>query len=195
MTDFLFLANNLALDYANTEVMLAGVPTDLLKDFADLTEWCHKAGLAPASEMQSMASRWGETQEVLRAFQSARELRRVLHTTVEKVARTGRVPAYLATTLNRVLQDPRLVTEVAYSHGRLQISPRWALEKPDDLLVPVAHDAAHFFALADYSAIRKCENPDCILFFYDTSKNHSRRWCSMDLCGNRAKVSAFRQRH
>jgi len=60
--------------------------------------------------------------------------------------------------------------------------------------VPVAHYAANFFATADYSAIRKCENPTCILFFYDTSKNHSRRWCSMELCGNRSKVAAFRER-
>jgi predicted RNA-binding Zn ribbon-like protein len=71
----------------------------------------------------------------------------------------------------------------------------WLLEKPEDLIVPVAHLAAEFLSSADYSAIRKCENPDCILFFYDTSKNHTRRWCSMGLCGNRAKVAAFRERN
>ncbi|MGH9678293.1 MAG: CGNR zinc finger domain-containing protein [Candidatus Acidiferrum sp.] len=73
----------------------------------------------------------------------------------------------------------------------MKTEPRWLLEKPADLIVPLAHRAALFFARADYAAIRKCENPKCILWFYDTSKNRSRRWCSMDARGNRAKVAAF----
>ncbi len=80
------------------------------------------------------------------------------------------------------------------SANELRTKPRWILEKPRDLLVPLAHCAANFFATADYPAIRKCEDPKCILWFYDSSKNHSRRWCSMELCGNRAKVAAFRER-
>lgn len=194
MPDYLFLANDLALDIVNTEVILAGVPSDLLQTFANLTEWCEKAGVGSAGGMRRLAADWAETEEAKRAMQSARELRGVLRKSVEKVAKTGRIPVALAAALNNRLHDPRLATDVFYSHGRLKTSPRWVLEKPHDLLVPVAYDAANFFATANYSGIRKCENPDCILFFYDTSKNHSRRWCSMDMCGNRAKVSAFRER-
>ena len=47
---------------------------------------------------------------------------------------------------------------------------------------------------ADLALVKKCENPVCVLFFYDTSKNHSRRWCSMSVCGNRMKVAAHYQR-
>ncbi|WP_067485597.1 CGNR zinc finger domain-containing protein [Actinomadura hibisca] len=43
--------------------------------------------------------------------------------------------------------------------------------------------------------IRKCANPDCVLWFYDISKNGRRRWCSMDACGNRAKTDRYQQRH
>ncbi|MFF5204538.1 CGNR zinc finger domain-containing protein [Streptosporangium sp. NPDC000396] len=43
--------------------------------------------------------------------------------------------------------------------------------------------------------IRKCANPACVLWFYDISKNGSRRWCSMEACGNRAKTVRFQQRH
>jgi predicted RNA-binding Zn ribbon-like protein len=47
---------------------------------------------------------------------------------------------------------------------------------------------------ADPSLVKKCENAACVLFFYDTTKNHSRRWCSMRVCGNRMKVAAHYQR-
>ena len=194
MPDFLFIANDPCLDFVNTEVILAGVRTDLLQSFADLTEWLGKASVASASAMHRLATDWAGAPEANTTLQAARELRSVLRISVEKVAKTGRVPSTLATALTERLQNPRLATDVLYSQGRLKTQPRWLLEKPRDLLVPVAHYAAHFFTTADYSAIRRCENPRCILFSYDTSKNHSRRWCSMDLCGNRAKVSAFRRR-
>lgn len=43
--------------------------------------------------------------------------------------------------------------------------------------------------------IRKCANPTCVLWFLDTTKNGSRRWCSMEACGNRAKTARFQQSH
>ncbi|HEY1176305.1 MAG TPA: CGNR zinc finger domain-containing protein, partial [Phytomonospora sp.] len=43
--------------------------------------------------------------------------------------------------------------------------------------------------------IRKCANPDCLLWFLDVSKNGRRRWCSMEGCGNRAKAERFAERH
>jgi predicted RNA-binding Zn ribbon-like protein len=39
--------------------------------------------------------------------------------------------------------------------------------------------------------LRRCANHDtCVLMFLDTSRSHTRRWCSMELCGNRSKVAA-----
>jgi predicted RNA-binding Zn ribbon-like protein len=46
----------------------------------------------------------------------------------------------------------------------------------------------------DFSLIRRCEHPECVLWFYDRTKAHKRRWCSMALCGNRHKVAQFRKR-
>jgi len=194
MPTFLFVANDPSLDLVNTEVVLSGVRTDLLETFGDLTQWLEQANLAPAAEMRRLARIWTDTPEAKAALQAARALRSVLRNAVERVAGIGRVPSTLADVLGNELRELRLSTEVVPSHGRLKTRPHWIFEKPSDLLVPVANSAATFFATADYSAIRKCEDPKCILFFYDTSKNHSRRWCSMDLCGNRAKVAAFRER-
>jgi len=194
MPTFLFVANDPSLDLVNTEVVLAGARTDLLETFGDLTQWFEQANLASAAEMHGLAKVWTDTPEARAALQAARALRSALRNAVERVARIGRVPSTLADVLGNELREPRLATEVIPSHGRLNTKPLWILEKPSDLLAPVAHSAAAFFTSADYSAIRKCEDPKCILWFYDTSKNHSRRWCSMELCGNRAKVAAFRER-
>jgi len=63
-----------------------------------------------------------------------------------------------------------------------------------DLLVPVAETASDFLCHADFSLVRKCESLACIQYFYDLSKNHARRWCSMSVCGNRMKVAAYHRR-
>jgi predicted RNA-binding Zn ribbon-like protein len=194
MSKFLFIANDLSLDFVNTEIISAHVRTDLLQGFEDLTGWCEQAQLGSGAEMQGLAKTWAGTSEGQAALQACRALRSVLRAAAEGVARTRRVPGRLADVLGKELQYPRLATNVVQSQGRLQTKPHWILEKPRDLVVPLAHYAASFFAAADYSAVRKCENPECILFFYDTSKNHTRRWCSMQMCGNRAKVAAFRER-
>ena len=47
---------------------------------------------------------------------------------------------------------------------------------------------------SDLSLVRTCEGTGCILFFYDTTKSHTRRWCSMAGCGNRMKATLFYQR-
>jgi predicted RNA-binding Zn ribbon-like protein len=194
MPNFLFVANDPSLDFINTEVLLDGVRTDLLQSFGDLARWFEQTNLVSVAEMQRLATVWTDTSDAKATLQAARALRSVLRNAVERVAGSGRIPSDLSTALTKELQHPRLATDVVHSHGRLKTKSHWILEKPRDLLVPVAHHAATFFATADYSAIRKCENPTCILFFYDTSKNHSRRWCSMELCGNRSKVAAFRER-
>jgi predicted RNA-binding Zn ribbon-like protein len=194
MADFLFVGNDPTLDLVNTEVMLAGVRTDLLQSFGDLTQWFEQANLASANEMERLAKVWTDTPEARDTLQEVRALRSVLRHAVERIAKTGRLPGELAGVLGKELQHPRLATEVMQSQGKLRTKTRWILEKPRDLLVPLAHYAANFFATADYPAIRKCEDPKCILWFYDSSKNHSRRWCSMELCGNRAKAAAFRER-
>lgn len=194
MPNFLFVGNEPTLDLVNTEVILGGVRTDLLQSFGDLTHWFEQANLASAAEMQRLAKAWRDTREARDALQEVRALRSVLRQAVERIAKTGRLPGELAGVLGKELQHARLATEVIESQGKLRTKPRWILEKPGDLLVPLAHYAANFFATANYSYIRKCEDPKCILWFYDTSKNHSRRWCSMELCGNRAKATAFRAR-
>jgi len=65
----------------------------------------------------------------------------------------------------------------------------------DWLLAAIARSAAELIAEGASARLRVCSNPDCGLFFYDTSRTRRRRWCSMSRCGNRHKVRAFSRRH
>ena len=71
-----------------------------------------------------------------------------------------------------------------------------ASESAMQLLAPVARSAAWLLEHGDPTLVRRCGGSGCVLLFYDTTKNHSRRWCSMEGCGSRAKAGAYyRRRH
>lgn len=61
-------------------------------------------------------------------------------------------------------------------------------------LAPFAEATAELLVQGNFDLVRQCENADCVLWFYDRTKGHKRRWCSMASCGNRHKVSQFRSR-
>lgn len=63
------------------------------------------------------------------------------------------------------------------------------------LLAAIARSAAELLVEGPRAPIRRCANPTCRLFFYDDSRTHRRRWCSMSVCGNRHKVASFLRRH
>lgn len=63
------------------------------------------------------------------------------------------------------------------------------------LLGPVAEAVAQLLAEGDFTLVKQCEHPDCVLWFYDRTKAHKRRWCSMAVCGNRYKAAQFRKKN
>jgi predicted RNA-binding Zn ribbon-like protein len=69
---------------------------------------------------------------------------------------------------------------------------RW--RSPESLLLPIAREIAHVICDEDFSLVRACEGHTCTLMFVDRTKSHRRRWCSMAVCGNRAKQAALRER-
>jgi hypothetical protein len=75
----------------------------------------------------------------------------------------------------------------------LQAKRRW--RKPDALLSPIAEEIAKFISSVDFRYVKACSGQNCILFFLDQTRRHGRRWCSMAVCGNRAKQEAHLARH
>lgn len=77
---------------------------------------------------------------------------------------------------------------------RIERQRRVVVARPEQLLRPIAEAAVNLLCEAEPLLIRRCESSSCVLLFYDVSKNHARRWCSMDICGNRQKVASHYQR-
>ncbi len=96
--------------------------------------------------------------------------------------------------LNRLLERDEAFGRIAFEHGapRLRSARRW--RSPESLLLPIGEALAHLVCDEDFTHVKACESPVCTLLFADHTRGHARRWCSMALCGNRAKQAAHRQR-
>jgi predicted RNA-binding Zn ribbon-like protein len=74
----------------------------------------------------------------------------------------------------------------------LQMQKRW--RSPESLLFPLARSLADLVCTEDFTCVKACEGPECTLLFIDRTRGRARRWCSMAVCGNRAKQAAHRKR-
>ncbi len=187
------------MDLLNTVATPAGTTFDWLADGADLVDWLERSVLidrATASEF-----RGGNPRELDRVAKEARALREWLRQFVRRHAGKALKASGLKELeeLNEFLAkdhvyfqiEPRSSSSPTCSF-ELKLRRRWT--EPEQLLRPIATAIGDFMSTADFRLVRACENPDCTVFFYDRTKNHRRRWCSMAICGNRAKVAAFRNR-
>lgn len=192
---FFFLGNLLCLDFTNTEPVLDGERVDLLGGFGDLARWLREAGVLGQEEERSARARWEERAEGAKLLAEARALRAAIREAAERLA-AGRGPGTaVVKAVNRVLAAGptyrRLVREGDRFVTRLEPVAASALR----LLAPVAESAAWLLEHGDPSLVRRCGGAGCVLLFYDTTKNRSRRWCSMEGCGSRAKAGAYYRRH
>ena len=189
---FRWLGKHPALDLLNTEVIDQGHLVDLLESPGELLAWLAAAGLVSKEELRGLT---GTTSaEELDTLRSARAFRRSLRDAVDAIVKRNPVPARVVAQVNQILAGRKLVSRLEEVDRRLRLVTRRELRSAEDLLVPLAEAASDLFCNADFSYIRKCENPRCILYFYDVSKNHARRWCSMDACGSQSKARAYYRR-
>ena len=127
-------------------------------------------------------------------YRTALELRDAVREAVVAIAERRPVPGWCVEGVNRVLR---------FTEGYEQLLPDgegWRLgyveveKRLEWLLAAIARSAAELIAEGPRVPIRKCGRPECVLYFYDTSRTGKRRWCQMAVCGNRAKVAAFVRR-
>jgi predicted RNA-binding Zn ribbon-like protein len=189
---FLFVGNQLALDFVNTCPVQNGRPMELLPDFSALLRWFEAAELLSAREVANLEQHWGNSAVAQRTVEAVRELRERLRKEVLAWEHGGAVHYSTVAELNRLMVDHPMLTRLkasgSASSAELWFEPR----RPEDLFAPLAHSAATLFTNVDRTRVRKCGQ--CVLHFYDTSKKGTRRWCSMQLCGNRLKVAAYAAR-
>jgi predicted RNA-binding Zn ribbon-like protein len=189
---FLFLGNHLALDFLNTHPVQNGEAVELLPDFDALLRWFQAADLLSSRQAAGLRQQWGESARAQHVVEAMRELRERLRKEVLSVERRGTVHRETIDELNHLMAEHPMLTRLKAS-GSTSATELWFDPRhPEDLFAPVAHSAAMLFAEVDRNRVRKCGQ--CVLHFYDTSKKGTRRWCSMQLCGNRLKVAAYAAR-
>ncbi|HJR31720.1 MAG TPA: ABATE domain-containing protein [Pseudomonas sp.] len=176
------LADHPALDLLNTQMMVEGQRRDLLNNDEDAAQWLEHIGLGPAAELSSAGN--GHLLGELRA------LRQSIENLI--VARRENRPADPAP-LNAFLR--KAVPQLVWEQSERPILDRFHQhDVVTRRLSQLAFAAAELLAEGDFNLVRKCESAECTLMFYDRTKSHKRRWCSMALCGNRHKVAEFRKR-
>jgi len=184
----LFLADHQALDFINSLVSPKEYTLEFLTDDAAVLRWLEKAGFPTEGGAAAVAE--NPPNELVTQARALREAFRIAVAARKKgdIADISALNTLLArSNAYSVLywSDPEQVPE--------RVSRRY-VTAPADLLVPVAEAMANLLTTETFTLIRKCENPGCSLWFFDRTKSHKRRWCSMALCGNRMKVAAFRSR-
>ena len=189
---FLFLANNLALDFLNTRPVQNGGAVELLQDFDALLRWFQAADLLTSADAANLRQRWGASVRAQDVVEAMWELRERLRKEVLAIERSGTVHRSAVNELNQLMEQHPMLTRLKSSGGISTTELWFAPRQPEDLFAPLAHGAAALFADLDRSRVRKCRQ--CVLHFYDISKKGTRRWCSMQLCGNRLKVAAYAAR-
>ena len=188
----LFLGNHLALDFLNTSPRIAGHLTELLPDFAALLRWFQEADLLNPREAAALGLKWASSQRAQQVTEAMRQWRERLRKQILAWERGDSLRRSILDELNTLMAAHPMRTRIK-TKGKRYLKELWFEPcAPEDLFAPLAQSAASLFADLDRKRVRKC--PTCVLHFYDTSKKGTRRWCSMQLCGNRLKVAAYAAR-
>ena len=189
---FLFVGNHLALDFLNTRPVLEGGPTELLPDFDALLRWYQATGLLNERQALQLKRQWKDDPRGVRLVEEVRALRDRLRKQVIAWEKGGAVREATLAELNQWMKTHPMLTRLTEAGANLTTELWFEPVEPEDLMAPLAHAAASLFSEVDRIRVRKCDQ--CVLHFHDISKKGMRRWCSMRLCGNRAKVAAYAAR-
>jgi predicted RNA-binding Zn ribbon-like protein len=190
---FLFVANKPILDFLNTKPVLKDVPTELLMDAHAVERWLVASGMVTSPKTKSLLRSWRNTREAEAFRQDLIAFREKFRIAVMKIE-DGGLPSdsFLAEANALLLRNPRY-TSLNRHGGQVLREPFFDPRKPSDFWSLFIDAAADLLAETATSRLRQCES--CVLHFFDTSKKGSRRWCSMNICGNKLKVAAYRQRN
>ncbi len=181
---------DLCLDYANT-LCWRGTepPTEEFHGLGNVLDWHVTKTAVPADAITALKQWWHERpRQAAGAFAGALALRETLYRIFSDTADGGAPAAADLAALNEAL---------ARTPARTHLQPTpagyaWQVAKlrpaVTDLLAPVLWSAADLLTNPRLGRVRRCANHKCLYLFVDDSRNGTRRWCTMSMCGNRAKA-------
>ena len=187
----------LCLDFVNTvSGRPRARPTERLNTHRDLVSWARQARVSPDGALARL-SREAERRprDAAKALEEARGIReamfRIFAARLERRAPEAADLDVFNAALGRALAHQRVAgTEDGFAWA-------WADDDGalDRVVWPVVRSAAELMTSPDLRRLRRCAGATCDWLFIDRSRNHTRRWCDMDSCGNRAKAQRYYKRH
>ena len=200
----IFIADDPGLDFLNSIGTPAGTVIEWLANGEDLLAWLEQAKLIDSADAATIRANSfpGELDEVAAQARALREWFREFVLTHMGRPLTAKALDLLEP-LNRVLErDEQYRAIVArsdhprhhYARSGLELRSLRRWSTPNSLLLPLAQAMAHLVCYEDFSLVKGCEGKACVLLFLDRTHARTRRWCSMSICGNRAKQAAHRKR-
>lgn len=191
---FYRIGGNLSIDFANSYVSTDNTE-DALDSWSDLVSLLSALGIVHPNQIEALERLDVDSpQETVRTLHVAFLLRDGIRQALTAIAGRQGVPGEAVEAVNGVLRLTEGYDQLAPAGGawRLQFVQRE--KRLEWLLAAIARSAADLIVEGRKAPVRKCGNPACVLYFYDTSRTGRRRWCSMAVCGNRNKVAAFAKR-
>ncbi len=189
--EFVFLGEHPALDFANTLYAPHGELEDQLRSWPDVLEWLSQAQLGEGAALELSKAGAKAALEAVVALRVAWAKQVVGMLAGKPVSRD------FLRMLNAALEKDRFSETVAAGDGDAPfalVRSASELRGTDAVLAILSRQIADFLTNCHHEYLRQCAGHGCVLFFYDTTKNHRRQWCSAAACGNRHKVAAFRER-
>lgn len=195
----MFIGDARALDFLNSVATPVDVPVDWLEDGEGLLSWLQQARLVSAPILERIRTQ-SSPSELNKVARQARHLREWFRGFVQEHRGRPLSRHHLKqlAPLNRLLERDEIFSQIAPASSQdgsaleLRVLRKW--HSPAALLSPVAEALALFVCGEDFTYVKACEGPVCTLLFADHSRRRARRWCSMAICGNRAKQAAHRHR-
>lgn len=195
----IFIADSLGLDFLNSVATPVDTPVDWLDSGDGLLKWLAQAKLVPADALQELKAR-AMPGELDKVADQARALREWFRGFLRQHMGRPLTPKALHELgpLNRLLDRDEAFSQISQPHDKdsdrleLRMMRRW--RSPESLLLPIGEALAQFVCEEDFADVKACEGHSCTLVFVDRTRRRARRWCSMAVCGNRAKQAAHRNR-
>ena len=190
--EFQLVAGHLALDFANTLDYRYDPDRliDLLPSYERFLAFCRQSEVITAAQMRKLLDGLSES-DSQRVLKEVIELREALYFLILSAVHGRRPDESYLRALNRFISEARAVDEVVWHKRRFVRSFGDVTERPDGPLRQVVDAAVVLITSSDIYNVRECSEKTCRWFFLDRSRNHSRRWCDMQLCGNRSKAKRF----
>jgi predicted RNA-binding Zn ribbon-like protein len=188
----------LCLDFTDTvDWRTSDHSKNLLNSYADLVNWSQRKGVIDVKESKKLL-RLAETENATteKALEDAIRLREAIYRIFSAVAHGRKADSNDVGILNQYLSKAMVKLEVQIAEGGYKLG--WCNEElADKMLYPIAKSAAELLTSEHVDRVRECANEEegCGSMFLDYSKSHSRRWCSMESCGNKAKLRTYYAKH